>query len=403
MERLCASTQKGSLHFYALNDTDNDSNEDHEDDDLLSLNPEFSASGAQAVDCIETASETTRCFQDPPEIVPVSELKRLETLCAFEAFKSGFSAVVPPCWSEMQQAQRQRRLPQHMINDLEQHTKTWRLQTDTTTWDEHIFEIMLPSASFVGHLDVHFALHASTALPRVEVTLLKQNNNGIGHRRDVKFSVDDGITLDALANIENPVISQEYLRAHNADILAGPVDISTGLDLSEQSGCLTLTSPKLFKYKNRSLLLHIKAVKDDVTSAPSSSKSKSNERKVEYMGCDCLHELSVTIYSSKHTDIQHERSLRCSMLESNSLLHSLVLTALENNSESQGIALDLLNWIGAIRLNRNRSQNGEAPSHQEEFLQIIQGNVNDLIRECILVAGRSIAHKCVKLVVLCSK
>lgn len=69
-----------------------------------------------------------------------------------------------------------------MQSEGEPHVKTWRLQTDTTTWDEHIFEIALPTPAFVGHVDVHFTLHASTTPPHVEVTLLRQNTSGIGHR-----------------------------------------------------------------------------------------------------------------------------------------------------------------------------------------------------------------------------
>lgn len=259
LERLCASTEKGSLHFYALNDTDNESTEDHEEDDLFNLTSDYSAASSQPLDSLD-ANDTTRCFHEPPEVIGMTELKRLQALSNFETFKPGYCAVVPPCWSEMQQAQRQRRLPQHMQMDNEQHTKTWRLQTDTTTWDEHIFEITLPSPVCIGHVDVHFSLHPSSIQPHVEITLLRQNTNGIGHRRDVKFGVDDSVSFDALQYADNPVTTHEYLRAHNADILAGPIDIATSLDLTDSGGCVTLTSPKLFKSRNRTLLLHIKAV-----------------------------------------------------------------------------------------------------------------------------------------------
>lgn len=122
------------------------------------------------------------------------------------------------------------------------------------------------------------------------------------------------------------------------------------------------------------------------------------------MGCDCIHELSVTVYNSKHTEIPHERSQRGSMLESNVLIQSLAMTAFGDVSiESQGIALDILNWIASIRLTRNRSQNGDAPNHQVEFLKIIELNLYSLLRRCLLLSGRSIGHKCVKLITICSK
>ncbi|KAK9728572.1 Inhibitor of Apoptosis domain [Popillia japonica] len=414
LERLCASTEKGSLHFYALNDTDSDSTEDHDEEDFFSLNSDMPSVSAQPLDSIDV-SDTTRCFYEPPEIISLTELKRLYSLCHFEAFKPGFCAVVPPCWSDMQQAQRQRRHPQHLQLDTEQFTKTWRLQNDTTTWDEHIFEITLPSPVCIGHVDVHFTLQPGSTNPGIEVTLLRQNTNSIGHRRDVRFAVDDAVTFDALRNCDNPVTSQEYLRSHNADILAGPVDIASCLDLSDQSGCVTLTSPKLFKSRNRTLLLHIKAVsnfsRDELKSSVSSKnkgrtdidKNSGGTRKTEYMGCDCMHELSVTVYSSRHTEIPHERTQRSTMLESNVFVQSLLLTAVKCSAEEpQGIALDILNWIASIRLTRNRSQMGESPAQQLELLKIVENNLDNLLRECLLLAGRSIAHKCVKLIATCS-
>lgn len=132
--------------------------------------------------------------------------------------------------------QRQRRHPQGLQTDLETNSKTWRLQTDTTTWDEHIFELTLPSPACLGHVDVYFSLHASATVHNVEVTLLRQNTTSIGHRKDVKFAVDDGVSFDALQSVKNPVTTQEYLRAHNADILAGPVNIASCLDLTDQGG-----------------------------------------------------------------------------------------------------------------------------------------------------------------------
>lgn len=308
---------------------------------------------------------------------------------------------------------------QSIHNDSEKHTKTWRLQTDTTTWDEHIFEVNLPTSVYLGHLDVHFVLHTAATQPRVEITLLHQVSSNIGHRRDVKFAVDDSVQFDALQT-ENPVTSQEYLRTHNADILAGPVEIGEHLDLNEASGCVTLTSPKLFKSRNRTLLLHIKAVnsKDEESSSsnqsgtckmktcePITTMSQNGTRKTEfYMGCDCLHELSVTPYVSTRTDVLHERSHRNAMLESNVFIQSLVSTAVNaDDVESRNWALDLLNWIGSIRMTRNRSCDGDSPSYQKEFLKMVKGSLKGLLKKCLLLAGRGVAHKCIKLMIICSR
>lgn len=475
LERLCASTAKGSLHFYTLNDSDNYSNEDHDDDEQQQLNynatmnltsttsqstlttmpPILYVSSSltnlneQNVDqswMFEDTLNLNRYFQESHAAnrINITDLYKFQEMLQFEPYKNGYSAVVPPCWSEMQQAQRQRRLPQHLNMDIEQYTRTWRLQTDTTTWDEHIFELMLPQPIYIGHLDVHYTLHQSaTTMPRVEVTLLRQNNTNIGHKRDVKFNVDDSIEFDSLTT-ENPVTSQEYLRSYNADILAGPIDIANGLDLSDLNGTVTLTSPKLFKLKNRSLLLHVKAVKESTQNNTINNNNNKNKRttnngtntttsttttntggtctgtttttntgggllrKTEYMGCDCLHELSLTIYCVKlKMKLFNDRFLRTNMIDSNAFLTALIKTVIGEQYvtvECRSIALDMLNWIGSIRLVRNRCHgHGEAPTYQRDYLKIIEIYVVDLIRKCLLKSSRSVAHKCVKLMIVCSK
>lgn len=402
------------MHFYALNNNDNESSDDHDDDDLFNMNVDTSQSTNQQFDAFDN-TELIRCFQKPPDSIPLADLKHFKLLCDFEPLKSGYCVVVPPCWSEFQQALRQRRQPQALKSEGEQLTKTWRLQTDTTTWDEHIFEITLPTATSLGHVDVHFTLQPSSCLPNVEVTLLKQNKSGIRHTKDVKFAVDETVTIDMLQWVDNPVISQEYLRAHNAEILAGPIDISTHLDLTEQSGIVTLTSPKLFKTKLRNLLLHIRAVslKDETTKGKIKKSDKSGSISIDklglparktdfYMGCDVIHELSITLHSLKHSDIQNEKTQRNLMLESNVFVQSLIVTAITSTSnEVNGIVLDILDWIASIRLTRNRSNNGEAPNQQIEFINMVEEHLTRLLQHCLLSGGRSIAHKCVRLIITC--
>lgn len=200
------------------------------------------------------------------------------------------------------------------------------------------------------------------------------------------------------------------------------MDISSCLDLTEQSGCITLTSPKLFKTRLRTFLLHIKSVsrKDDkpkpTTSAAkpktfggvatkSPPPSSTPNRKAEfYMGCDCLHEVSITVYTTKHTYVLQKRGQRSAMLESNTLVQSLLLTAsIPSSYVQQSMALDVLVWIAAIRLTRNRSFNGQPPNHQFEFLNVVQGNLQELLRQCMLYANRSLARKCAKLMIICSR
>lgn len=177
------------MHFYALNETDNESLEDLEEEDLLLGLADGASASATATTSTSSASATqsttetpesndTRCFNEPISIVPLSELKRLHSLCEFEQLKSPYCAVVPPCWTEVQQALRQRKHPIKMKSENDQLTKTWRLQTDATTWDEHILEITLPVSMCLGHVDVHCTIQNSPMPPQVEITLLRQNSKG---------------------------------------------------------------------------------------------------------------------------------------------------------------------------------------------------------------------------------
>lgn len=70
----------------------------------------------------------------------------------------------------------------------------------------------------------------------------------------------------------------------------------------------------------------------------------------------------------------------------------------------QSIALDILVWAASIRLTRLRSvqNSAEMKALQLDTIRSVQGRLSSLLRTCLLHAGRSIAHKCVKLIVLCS-
>lgn len=104
---MCASTAKGSLHFYTLNEGDNESSEDHDDDDLFGLNAESLPGGSGSSQACHTepmeGEELANCFHDTGGYIDLGDLRKLHTLCSFEPLKTGYCAVVPACWSEMQQ------------------------------------------------------------------------------------------------------------------------------------------------------------------------------------------------------------------------------------------------------------------------------------------------------------
>lgn len=139
-----------------------------------------------------------------------------------------------------------------------------------------MFELTLPrsAAGNIGHVDVRFSLHSvCQELPSIQITLLKQNVKRIGHNDSLLTPVDERIDFN-IGNEqkgENPVITEEFHRQHNTEILCGPIDLYRSLDLSWRSGCVTLTSPKLFRCKARTLLVHIKALIDPTIDSVSTS------------------------------------------------------------------------------------------------------------------------------------
>ncbi|XP_068012640.1 baculoviral IAP repeat-containing protein 6 isoform X6 [Melanerpes formicivorus] len=294
-DRLCACTKGGELHFLQIGGTCDDIDEA----DIL-VDGSLSKS-------IEQSSEGTKPLSNPssPGITGVDLLVdqpfSLETLTSlveltrFETLTPRFSATVPPCWVEVQQEQQQRRHPQHLHQqhhgDAAQHTRTWKLQTDSNSWDEHVFELVLPKACMVGHVDFKFVLNANiTNIPQIQVTLLKNKAPGLGKvneaavDRQITFPLSPAHNIEVDRNgkpglvefseemqymdVEEPQCLRlcPFLEEHKEDILCGPVWLATGLDLSGHAGMLTLTSPKLVKGmaggKYRSFLIHVKAVND---------------------------------------------------------------------------------------------------------------------------------------------
>ncbi|XP_048340127.1 baculoviral IAP repeat-containing protein 6 isoform X2 [Sphaerodactylus townsendi] len=294
-DRLCACTKGGELHFLQIGETCDDIDEA----DIL-----VDASLSKVA---EQLTEGTKPLSNPssPGIAGVDLLVdqpfSLETLTSlveltrFETLTPRFSATVPPCWVEVQQEQQQRRHPQHLHQqhhgDAAQHTRTWKLQTDSNSWDEHVFELVLPKACMVGHLDFKFVLNSNiTNIPQIQVTLLKNKAPGLGKvseaavDRQITFPLSPAHNVEMERNgkpglddlneeMQNMDVEESqclrlcsFLEDHKEDILCGPVWLATGLDLSGHAGMLTLTSPKLVKGmaggKYRSFLIHVKAVND---------------------------------------------------------------------------------------------------------------------------------------------
>lgn len=69
---------------------------------------------------------------------------------------------------------------------------------DSNSWDEHVFELVLPKACMVGHVDFKFVLNSNiTSIPQIQVTLLKNKAPGLGKvngKNGLKFTFED-VTL----------------------------------------------------------------------------------------------------------------------------------------------------------------------------------------------------------------
>lgn len=293
LERLCGCTDKGMLHFYSFYDLDIDSSDEVDDESVMIMNDTDNKQLNYDNAMPSTSTAPTAIPADDKRSIPelvanrkdltLNDLKVLYSLTLFDEMLTPYSAEVPGCWTELVQAQKQRRHPQHLSPGEDTHlTRTWRLHNDATTWDEHLIELSLPKTTSLGHIDFKFSiLQPCSNPPAIQVTLLKQKSIGLCCRRKPggkmasssrSFDVDDNINFNlnsggsssssTFSSVENPVLSEEYLQARNAEILAGPIELSSCMDLNEQGGTVTLVSPKLLKSKARNYLLHIKTMAD---------------------------------------------------------------------------------------------------------------------------------------------
>lgn len=192
------------------------------------------------------------------------------------------------------------------------------------------------------------------------------------------------------------MLSVEYLHNHNAEILAGPIELASCMDLTEQNGTVILTSPKLFRTRGRNYLIHIKTMTDPT--------------KEDSHGCDWLHEISINVRRVApitNNKIADDRAQRCAILENNSFLASLLRIACQpETGQMQNLALDLIHWIVSIRMTRFRSpktsENTYPDVHalQKECVKIVSGFLPQLMLECFLGGNRSVAHKCTKILLV---
>ncbi|XP_069180397.1 baculoviral IAP repeat-containing protein 6 isoform X6 [Procambarus clarkii] len=461
LERLCVSCDDGRVNLIQLR---KETEMGKEPDTTASSTTSAASVPSTAAPALTREPELT-----PGELLANQELSQevLDKCVELTQFQTGcpkFVATVPPCWSEIIQAQKQRRNPQH----LQQHaddmdtTRTWRLESDSSTFDEHLFELLLPAGASgvgavqVGHVDLklNFIPGPPNPLPVLQVTLLRQNlatpRRQTGHQGSSASSSTGGsaspshahtpstssIPHDVLDDCpENPVLTKEFQCTHNAEILCGPVTVNRCIDLSGQGANITLTSPSLLACRSRTYLVHIKALPlklpqqqsqqqqsqqqsqqqqqhdlqknsdlDLVTQymPPQSSTfldrlaASSNKRVDLVRGCDIIQELSITVRCCLKTTISHERQQRMSLVESETF-HKSLLEAIIGDTSSDHVrhrALDMLLWVTSIHtaaVDDNTISVG--------IITMLQLHLSGLVRSCLLLGDRSIAHKTSKIIV----
>ncbi|XP_019627384.1 PREDICTED: LOW QUALITY PROTEIN: baculoviral IAP repeat-containing protein 6-like [Branchiostoma belcheri] len=494
--QLCAATYTGKLHFLKVSHT-RDRPEKVPQQGVVEVDsvPEETTVENSGLIPSQPPAPTTMDTSPPPakgeaddlllyQPLTAEVLSSLRELVKFRTLVPRFTATVPPCWTEVQQEQQQRRHPQHLHQqqegDATRHTRSWRLQPDSSSWDEHLFELIVPKPCTIGHVDVKFSLcHNFSVLPKIQVTLLRQRNIAVTNtngpaldpatrklltktgrlkNKSGATSSEDVSSLEKLfhddVEVDQPIefelqqegesrgteeeddeLKPQFLDTHKTDILCGPILIESGLDLTGNSGILSLTSPALLRTKHKAFLLHIKALDPEESAGdalkPATNNTKGaaiksiladkalsaadrlaqtapNQKKVEKVkGCNWIQELSITIRRCKRTTIPRERTQRCLMLETPSFWEQLVCLATgeQKGAEAQKwdfpcfehaqiVALDILAWLASVQMNQRGAKHGHV-------ITCVQSYLPSLVKSSFLEATRSVAHKCTRLIVLC--
>ncbi|KAH3853370.1 hypothetical protein DPMN_095892 [Dreissena polymorpha] len=455
IDRLCACTSYRKLYFYQLSEDLMDQTDSALEGDLT---PTYELLDGPLAECSKSeefweqsprASVSDLLAKQP---LSLETLSQLHQLIQFENLMPRFTATVPPCWTEMHQEQQQRRHPQHLQHQGEatQYTRTWKLQPDSNSWDEHLFEIVLPRICCVGHVDMRFSLNPLCPItPNIQVTLLKQNINSIGRGQSraeprgvqastpvdskINFNIgtcpDDraeGFTL-GINNVQDP----QFLEKHHAEIQCGPISLSDCLDLSGNGGLVSLSSPQLLMSKPRSFLLHIKGFPSKEQEMKHSEKAKEQKKKRPLVGekktlkgllhsystsgsstrlenlrgCDWLSEISITIRKTRKTSLHRERLQRNCMIEQTSFhQHLLSIVAFEDGHVLSGVSpdyiqnmcIDILSWVANIQMN-----DPDTRPANKCVITSIQPRLKSIIQACLIQGSRTTAHKCARLIALC--
>lgn len=91
-----------------------------------------------------------------------------------------------------------------------------------------------------------------TYIPSIQITLYRIRN-----KESSAQDVDCGIDFTTQLKAKAP--SNEFLKSVNAELVCGPLDLATFIDISCQTANVVMTSPGLVLSKTRNFYLHLKA------------------------------------------------------------------------------------------------------------------------------------------------
>ncbi|KAK3718781.1 hypothetical protein QZH41_014030 [Actinostola sp. cb2023] len=296
----------------------------------------------------------------------IQSLLKLLQKTEFENLVPRFTAIVPPSWSEVQQEQQQRQHPQHLhqqsLGDATLHTRTWKLQPEgkSNANGEQIFELLLPKQCHVGHVDIKFSLNNSNN-PSINVYLLKPWS--------LKSWQEDYSSKTSSKKV--PILSAAKENGH---ILCGPVELQKG-----SHPRVALTCPDLVKTRHRILLLVFE-----------SSQSPFP-----------LEEISVTVRRFKFSP-QSSCFMQYPVMLEEPAFHRRLVEIVCNpghekilTEELRKLALDLLCWMAGICVH--------TPIRKNSLIHQIQSRLHEIIPVCFLQSGRTVAHQCSVLLLLCAR
>ena len=412
VERICASTDKGDLVFFKTN--------------VQGANRGLSAAitGSHLKSNRASATPVRLLIHEP---LTSDTLQSLHQLTLAEKLPTSPSITAASCWMELAVTQRQRRQPQQPwlllqpssggsssafgggssggtgVTDqdalqLQSAGRLFQLQQDKFSWDEHFFEIALPPAGGAGsnggatplaHVHLRFALSSSSLPPDIHISLLEQRSRSLQWGRSslnatttssssaaaatvVREEVDNHInfnmgqpTLSSSSSTPavNPVLTAEYLEAHDAVLLCGPLRLGQFVDSTGQVAQMTLGSYQLLQSTARNFLLHIKYMPSSSSSSIANSSSLVSiprpltnpcssgsgggplRRSAHVKGCDWIQEVAISVQRCRPTSISHERAHRCALLASSTFTGQLLdFGFVSKVRREHQMVLTILNW-----------------------------------------------------------